>query len=77
MKYYELIFGNYKENPDWSIVIKGIRKPTVIEANEFCASDVAYYGEVTEVFDISEDDVYTDFHTENIDNWPVFGLDCL
>ena len=75
MKYYEIEIGNTPDdcNNYW-MCIKGVRKPTIEEANIFIASDCARYnGTVQGVFEISFDyakDCY-DFSREEI--WPVFG----
>ena len=72
MNYYEIDFGYAVEND--RICIKGLREPTIAEANEFCKADVKRFGaEVTKVTPIekNEAEAFYDFSNEAV--WPVFG----
>jgi hypothetical protein len=71
VNYYEIDFGH-----EWSMVIKGIRKPTIEEAEEFCKNDVEKTGwHVIAVGDAETyDEVAPFFDMSNDDKFPVFGI---
>lgn len=73
-KYYEVVFKDY-QNLTHSICIKGIRKPTDMEAHKFCKGymEKMGYGYVYEVNEITKEEADMFFDTENEYNWPVFG----
>lgn len=77
IRYFEVYFGNRKSYGDGeqpSICIKGIRQPSVKEANEFCKVDSYCFGQpVTEVGEINEDCAKDCFFMDQ--NLPVFGID--
>ena len=70
MKYFEIMF------PDgYSILIKGIREPSIDEAKEFLKEDMKNMG-YTEIDYIEEwklSDALTAFDFDNVEHWPVFG----
>ena len=77
-KYFEAYFHNVDEKAadELSICGRGVRVPTVEEANAFYKTDVKGYAEgceITEVIECSFDDAYRFYDTSGIDNWPVFG----
>ena len=77
-KYFEAYFHNVDEKAadELSICGRGVRVPTVEEANAFYKTDVKGYAEgceITEVIECSIDDAYRFYDTSGIDNWPVFG----
>lgn len=73
-KYYEIIFKDY-QNFAHSICIKGIRKPTNIEAHKFCKEymEKMGYGYVYKVDEITKDEAYKFFDMVNENKWPIFG----
>ena len=84
MKYFEVEFWKdyIDENgkvdggiTDYSICIKGLRKPSVVEAELFCAKDIEALGYkgVTRVTELTEKEVHNFYDDENIDKWPIFG----
>ena len=84
MKFYEVeLWRDYVDEngkidggiTDYSMCIKGLRKPSVVEAELFCAKDIEALGYkgVTRVTEISKRDAYEEFEMENKENYPVFG----
>ena len=78
IKFYEVSF-----NHDYSIAIKGVRKPSNDEAQKFLQSQIneefknirdPSSFKVTDVREIPESEVRAFFDTKSIDKWPVFGL---
>lgn len=69
VKFYEVEFAD-----GYSIAIKGMARPTLEAASRFCAKEVSKCGPVVAVYDLTLDEVKTFFDTDNIDNWPVFGV---
>lgn len=69
MKYFEVEFED-----GYSISCKGIEIPTIEQANVFCTKEVSMYGSVISVGEIDREEVNLFFDTDNIDNWPVFGM---
>ena len=56
---------------------RGVRVPTVEEANVFYALDVVGYAEdrpVVDVWEISRADAEAFFDMSNENNWPIFGV---
>ena len=72
IKYFEVFFDHYEF--DWSICIKGIRQPTVKEANNFLSEDTKKFGKVTRVYPISHECATALFDCDNEENWPIFGI---
>ena len=73
IQYFEVEFEN-----DISMCIRGVRKPSVKEATEFCGSDAArMYGVVTDVSAIDRNIAERDFNLEDEDSWPVFGASAI
>ena len=59
----------------YSIVIKAKHLPCPDEIMSWIESDMKKFGysDIFEYYVTDEDDVYTGYDTDNIDNWPVFG----
>ena len=81
IKFYEICFAVSEDGvAGYSIAIKGVRKPTLKEAQSFIQDQIDRTGLspewkiVEDVREISEDEVRNFFDTDNIDEWPVFGL---
>lgn len=79
--FYEVFFGNrkdYNEGEQPSLCIRGIRKPTLEEANDYYKVDCSFFGgEITKIEEIDEATANTFFSTDEKD-WngiPVFGKD--
>ena len=83
-KFYEVeLWKDYKDEngnidggiTDYSLCIKGIREPSIIEAEHFLAEDIKALGYkgVTRVFEIPEEEAHNFFDTEHIENWRIFG----
>ena len=77
-RYFEAYFLNVDEKAadELSICGRGVRVPTVEEANAFYKTDVKGYAEgceITEVIERSFDDAYRFYDMSGIYNWPVFG----
>lgn len=60
---------------DYSMVIKAKHLPCPDEIMSWIESDMKKFGysDIFEYYGTDEDDVYTGYDTDNIDNWPVFG----
>lgn len=60
---------------DYSMVIKARHLPCPDEIMSWIESDMKRFGysDIFEYYVTDEDDVYTGYDTDNIDNWPVFG----
>ena len=78
IKFYEVSF-----NPEYSIAIKGVRKPSNDEAQKFLQSQIneefknicnPSVFKVTDVREIPESEVRAFFDAKNINDWSVFGL---
>ena len=84
IQYYELSFGKKIDSKDqeifrglydteYSIAIKATHYPTIEEAENFAADDIKLYGAdgIYSVTPITEEEVYSFYDTENIDNWKI------
>lgn len=78
IKFYEIEFKD-----GYSMAIKGIRQPTIEEAQDFYDKTIGFdktslartdATTVVNVLDITEDETKHFFDTRNIDNWEVFGI---
>lgn len=69
-KYYEVEFED-----TYGMVIKGKRRPTYREAEEFLKEDMKNMRvkEVISITEISEDEARLFFDFSNEQRWPVFG----
>lgn len=70
MRYFELNF------PDgYSMVIKGVREPTIQEAEAFIVEDMRRmrYDRITDIVEWSREDAVTAFDFDREDQWPIFG----
>lgn len=77
MNYYEIEFGDAMSGVDcdhYSICIRGERKPTIKEAEEFCKTDMRLFGyrRVTDVLEITSKEAHDFFDMRNEEQWPVF-----
>jgi len=87
IKYYEVMFDTVPRNEEdldgdvvgeYSICIRGRRRPSLKEATEFCKEDMNImsksYGDlfVVNVAEIDKEDAYTFFDMDNEDKYPIF-----
>ena len=73
MLYFEVWFDGCAGN---TMCIRGVRKPTIEEANEFLAEEVERRcGEVYDIDEITFDEAKEQFNVDDEENWPVFGLE--
>ena len=71
MRYFELWFDGH---PKESICIRGVREPTVEEANQFAKADVEQIGgKVYHVEELSFEEASEFFDTSEVNEWPIFG----
>lgn len=70
MNYYEIDFDN-----EYGICIKGVRQPTIEEAEQFCKSDLKESNAKHVVFirETTLEDARYFYDMENEANYPVFG----
>lgn len=70
MKYYEIDFDN-----EYGICIKGTRKPTIKEAEEFCKTDIEQSNAEHVIFinETTLEDACHFYAMENEEQFPVFG----
>lgn len=72
MLYFEVWIDNH---PDRNFCIRGVRPPTVEEANAFCKEDIKRIGApIFHVEEISKEEAMKHFSFEDEDKWPIFGL---
>lgn len=75
--FYEIYFGEktaYGNEDQPSICIRGIRKPTLDEANDWLKVECSFYGgPVTEIDEVDEDTARASYNMDNV--VPVFGKD--
>lgn len=75
--FYEIYFGEktaYGNEDQPSICIRGIRKPTLEEANDWLKVECSFYGgPVTEIDEVDEDTARASYNMDNV--VPVFGKD--
>ena len=70
INFYEICLSD-----GYSICIKGIRKPTIEEAENFLTEQEKHGRFIEEVrADLDEEYARESFDCSNIDNWPVFGM---
>ena len=80
IKFFEICMSYEPDgtNNDCWICIKGVRQPTVEEANEFLKEDCKEYGEgrkVISVDPLTENEAKAFYDLSNVENWLVFGRD--
>lgn len=81
MKYFEICVslnpdGTGTSNDSWRC-IRGIREPSLEEAQEFCKEDAECFGgRVIGVFPIDRITAEAGYDFTNEFKWPVFGLSC-
>lgn len=79
--FYEVFFGNrkdYNEGEQPSMCIRGIRKPTLEEANDYYKVSCSFFGgEITEIEEIDKATANTFFNMDEKEGngIPVFGKD--
>ncbi len=75
-QYFEVFFEPFEDGSEYSMCIKGIRQPTVEEANAFLAKDreKLKLGPVTEVWPGDREELEPSYDFDNEENWPVFGM---
>ena len=86
IKYYEIEFANIDENSDvsdldpdadefYSICIRGRRKPSIKEAEEFCREDMVRSGNniVVNVAELTPEEAHAFYDMGREDEFPVFG----
>lgn len=87
IKYYEVMFDTIPRNiedldgdvvGEYSICIRGTRRPSLKEAAEFCKEDMEImsksYGDlfVVNVAEISKEEAQAFFNMDNEDTFPIF-----
>ena len=85
IKYYEIEFANIDENssfddlePDadeyYSICIRGRRKPSIKEAEEFCAEDMKMSGNniVVNVSELTSEEAHRFYDMDREGTFPIF-----
>lgn len=77
-QYFEICIGHRPKesgNDNW-MCIRGVRTPTITEAAQFCAADVALYGgHVLGVYPIDAESAKSCYDFSEESTWPVFGCD--
>lgn len=75
-QYFEICIGLGPEESgcdNW-MCIRGVRTPTIEEAEQFCAADVSLYGgHVLGVYPIDSEDARDSYDFSREQDWPVFG----
>ena len=75
-QYFEVRIGNSAEESDndfW-MCIRGMRAPSIDEAEQFLSADIARIGgHVIEVFPIEQKTAESCYDFSNENQWPVFG----
>lgn len=76
--YYEVRFNRPGDPEEAEVAMcgRGVRVPTVEEANVFHAVDVVCYADdrpVVAVWEISREEAESFFDMSNEENWPIFG----
>ena len=73
---FEICIGkgpNEGDNDSW-MCIRGVRAPSIQEAEQFLAADVAIYdGHVLGVYPIDRETAKSSYDFSNEGKWPVFG----
>lgn len=76
INYYVVEFLE-KDGSIWSMAIKVNHgyTPTIEDIETFLKHDMEQFGydNVHDFYGVDEDEVYTGYDTDNIDNWPVLG----
>ena len=76
-QYFEARFGDGPEesvNDIW-MCIRGVRAPSIQEAEQFLAADTAKYGgQVLDVYPIDRVTAESCYDFNYEEHWPVFGL---
>lgn len=76
-QYYEICIGPgpFTADTDFWMCIRGVRQPSLEEAEQFCAEDVQKCGgNVLAVNLLSEREARDFYDLSNEANWPVFGI---
>ena len=75
-QYFEVRIGNSidESDNDFWMCIRGVRAPSIDEAEQFLSADVARIGgHVLEVFPIEQETAESCYDFSHEDQWPVFG----
>lgn len=72
-EYEDYTVNRSLKSSEYSMVIKADHLPTCEEAESFCKEDIKKSGfdGIVSVAEISGEDMYCFFDTDNIDKWPV------
>lgn len=76
-QYYEVCIGNGPEESgnDFWMCIRGVREPSIQEAEQFLAGDIAKNGgRVLGVYPIDQEAAKGSYDFSYEEQWPVFGL---
>lgn len=76
-QYFEICIGkgpNESDNDSW-MCIRGVKAPSIQEAEQFLTADVAIYdGHVLGVYPIDRVTAKSCYDFSNEEKWPMFGL---
>lgn len=75
-QYFEICIGKgpQETDNDYWMCIRGVREPSIQEAEHFLAADVAIYdGHVLGVYPIDRKTAKGCYDFSNEEKWPVFG----
>lgn len=86
IQYYEIGFGTKTDDAtedvcrglcdsEYSIAIKATHYPTFEEVEKFVSEDLKQFGYdgVYSITPLTEEEVYSFFNTDNIDNWKILS----
>ena len=75
VKYYEVFFKPFEDGSEYSMCTKGVRQPSVEEANAFLAEDRVKLKlpPVAEVWPGDREKLDGSYDFDDEDNWPIFG----
>lgn len=73
-KYYVAEFLD-RDGSTYSIAFKSKPNPTMDEVTHHFTEDMQFFGydHVHDFYEVDEQEVYYNYDTTNIDNWPVCG----
>lgn len=72
--YFEIEFSDGDDNTAMWMCIKGVRQPSICEAEEFCKYESEMYGlPVAGVYPIDESEARASYDFAKEQSWPVFG----
>lgn len=76
VRYFEVSMKRTSNPSDeYSLCILGIRKPTYVEAKEFCKSDLEnfQYDYISDIREITKEEAYDFFDMDDEEKFPIFG----